>query len=74
MGFLRIRCATPADCLDYEHSRMPIGCATNTEVCPGCEAMSITKSPNNGLVRTVNPRHASCLRTCRASGRLSAQP
>jgi hypothetical protein len=32
------------------------------------------KRPNPGLVRTDDPRHASCLRTCRAAGRLSAQP
>jgi hypothetical protein len=32
------------------------------------------KGSNIGLVRTGNPRHASCLRTRRATGRLSAQP
>jgi hypothetical protein len=26
------------------------------------------KSPNNRLVLTLHPRHASCVRTCRAAG------
>lgn len=27
------------------------------------------KKPNHAMQRTADPRHASCVRTCRASGR-----
>jgi hypothetical protein len=29
----------------------------------------IDQSPNKAIERTADPRHASCVRTCRASGR-----